>query len=135
MEDLGLAIHQSLDRYFWKQAGFAQPPDLQGPRRYLKSLTKRGKHELRGVAMAVFTGSHWPRDRVGEHTKAEESYRCCQRCKNGSAETAFHRFWECPANNHLPEQLWVSGLTCASRCGGSFLPAGQRWTRLLRRPG
>eukprot|EP00974_Lingulodinium_polyedra_P107128 10371331-Lingulodinium_polyedra.AAC.1 len=56
-----------MDRHLWAAAGVKEVPDLVAPRRYLKSLKKKGKHDLRGIAMSVLTGSHWPRDRIAEH--------------------------------------------------------------------
>ena len=71
--------------------------------RLLRALQRKNEWEAYGVAIATISAGIWPRERLFLAGLVESDL--CQRCGNGTdedvVEDLLHRYWDCPANEHI----------------------------------
>ena len=71
--------------------------------RLLRALQRKNEWEAYGMAIATISAGIWPRERLFLAGLVESDL--CQRCGNGTdedvVEDLLHRYWDCPANEHI----------------------------------
>ena len=68
--------------------------------RVLRNM-KQGFTSEKCLLETILSGAMWPAKRI--HECNEDYSPMCPRC-GGAEETAFHCFWDCPANNDIEDE-------------------------------
>ena len=105
---------ESAQRQSWRLASehsdhsdIAVGGELMPVRKLIKNLTKRELWQEIGMAVCTAANGIWTKDRLHKAGMIDDNQcpRCC-----ADIETAYHRYWECPENCHIENQLavWTS---------------------------
>ena len=78
--------------------------ELAPARKLMKNLTKRELWQDIGMTVCTAANGIWTKDRLYKAGMIDDDQcpRCC-----AAAETAYHRYWECPANCQVENQLAI----------------------------